>query len=154
MLWLLNKNLLNNNFIFYQIFDTNNVIYNLDNNVVYNLDNKQPINIPLENYKNIKINFEIKIMGNIIMYKNILDKNYVLTFTKKEIHCKSKNLVLQHEYKLVDNHRLPELTSYDFHYPNIEFDIYYNNDNYNKIFIIQKNNSNNSNTSYFIQNLL
>jgi hypothetical protein len=153
MLWLLNKKLLDNNIIFYQLFNSQNS-YNLDNNIIYNLDNNdKSVKIPFTEYKNIKINFEIKIMGNIIMYKNI-DTSEIFTFTKKETCCKSNNLVLQHEYKLVDNHKLPNLPTsfYDYYYNNIEFDIYYTD--INKMFIIQINKLNNLSTNYFIQNLI
>jgi len=153
MLWLLNKKLLDNNIIFYQLFNSQNS-YNLDNNIIYNLDNNdKSVKIQFTEYKNIKINFEIKIMGNIIMYKNI-DTSEIFTFTKKETCCKSNNLVLQHEYKLVDNHKLPNLPTsfYDYYYNNIEFDIYYTD--INKMFIIQINKLNNLSTNYFIQNLI
>ena len=69
MLWILNKELLNDNFIFYQIFNPNN-ISNCNNNIIYNLENNI-ISQDFTDYKNIKINYEIKIMGNIIMYKKL-----------------------------------------------------------------------------------
>jgi hypothetical protein len=155
MLWILNKELLNDNFIFYQIFNPNN-ISNCNNNIIYNLENNI-ISQDFTDYKNIKINYEIKIMGNIIMYKKLkeideIDDNEILTFIKKETYDLSNNLILTYEYKLVDNTRLPELTSYDFHYKNMEFNIYYKN--YDKLFIMQKNKSNNSSTNYWIQSIL
>jgi hypothetical protein len=150
MLWIFNKKLLevDNDLIFYQIFNTNN-IFNDDNNKIFNLENNNLIFKDFKDYKNIKINYEIKIMGNIISYKK-LDDNEILTFTKQESHNISDNLILTHEYKLIDNNRLPELSSYDYHYLNIEFDIYYRD--YTKLFIIQNNKSNNSTTNYWIQN--
>ena len=150
MLWIFNKKLLNldNDLIFYQIFNTNN-IFNDDNNKIFNLENNNLIFKDFKDYKNIKINYEIKIMGNIISYKK-LDDNEILTFTKQESHNISDNLILTHEYKLIDNNRLPELSSYDYHYLDIEFDIYYRD--YTKLFIIQNNKSNNSTTNYWIQN--
>ena len=147
MLWIFNKKLLNENIIFYQIFNTNNIYHDGNNNLIYNLEYSNLKNKLINDYKNIKLNFEIKIMDNIIMYKNLID-NEVLTFTKKESCTISDNIILTHEYKLIDNHRLPLISSYDYHYTNIEFDIYY--DNYNELFIIQNNKSNNSSTNYWI----
>ena len=151
----MSEELLNDNFIFYQIFNPNN-ISNCNNNIIYNLENNI-ISQDFTDYKNIKINYEIKIMGNIIMYKKLkeideIDDNEILTFIKKETYDLSNNLILTYEYKLVDNTRLPELTSYDFHYKNMEFNIYYKN--YDKLFIMQKNKSNNSSTNYWIQSIL
>ena len=148
MLWIFNKNLLNNNIIFYQVFN-NKSFYNDNNNIIYNLEYNESNNNLLKDLQNLKINFEIKILGNIIMYKN-LNNNEILTFTKKETYDITDNLVLKYEYQLIDNHRLPELTSYDYHYIDIEFDIYYNDDNHDKLFIIQNNKSNNSSTNYWI----
>jgi hypothetical protein len=162
MLWIFNKNLLKNNIIFYQVFENKNY-YNDNNNIIYNLECNELNNNLLKDLQNLKINFEIKILGNIIMYKNLYD-NEILTFTKKETCEVSDNLVLKYEYQLIDNHRLPELTSYDYHYIDLEFDIYYegtniedisntnddNNNNYDKLFIIQNNKSNNSSTNYWI----
>jgi hypothetical protein len=152
MLWIFNKKLLNDTFVFYQIF-TSNKIYKenqISGNIICNLENNDII-VDLSKYKNIKLNYEIKVMGNIISYKNI-DSNEILTFTKKESHDISDNLILTYEYKLIDNHRLPELTSYDFHYTDIEFNIYYNIEN--ELFILQNNKSNNSSTNYWIKQSL
>jgi hypothetical protein len=149
MLWIFNKKLLSQDFIFYQIFNTNNIYHDDNHNIIYNFQNKDSEDY--KDFKNIKINYQIKIMGNIIMYKN-LDDNEILTFTKKETSNNIDNLVLTYEYKIVDNHKLPELTSYDFYYSHLEFNIYYKN--YDKLFIIQNNKSNNTSMNYWIQQSL
>jgi hypothetical protein len=152
MLWIFNKKLINDTFVFYQIFIPNKIYKDneISGNIICNLENNL-ITPDLSKYKNIKLNYEIKIMGNIISYRNI-NSSEVLTFTKKESHDLSDNLILTYEYKLVDNHRLPELTSYDFHYNDIEFNIYYNIEN--ELFILQNNKSNNSSTNYWIKQSL
>ncbi len=152
MLWIFNKKLLNDTFVFYQIFTLIKIYKEneINGSIICNLENNN-ITPDLSKYKNIKLNCEIKIIGNIISYRNI-ETNEVLTFTKKESHDVSDNLILTHEYKLIDNHRLPELISYDFHYTDIEFNIYYNIDN--ELFILQNNKSNNSSTNYWIKQSL
>jgi len=149
MLWLLNKNILNDNIKFYQIF-YNIHPHNSDDNIICNLNNNNNNNDLLTNYHNVKMNFEIKIMGNIIMFHN-LNNHEILTFTKKNISNDiiNNNLVLSFDYKLINNHRLPQLSSYDFYYSNLLLDIYYINTN--KFFIIQHDVSNNSLISYWIQ---
>ena len=62
MFWFFNKELLNNDIIFNQIFDTNN-IYNYNDNIVYNLENNNIIIQNFKDYNNLKINYEIKIIG-------------------------------------------------------------------------------------------
>ena len=146
MLWIFNKELLNNDIIFNQIFDTNN-IFNYNDNIVYNLENNIIIQ-DFKDYNNLKINYEIKIIGNIIMYRN-LNNNEILTFLKKESICESENLILTYKYNLIENTRMPQLSSYDYYYADMEFNIYYKNNT--DLFIIQINKSNNSSTNYWIK---
>jgi hypothetical protein len=147
MLWIFNKKVLNDTIIFHQIFN-NKKNYNDDNgNIIFDLNSSKLES--MNSYNSIKLNYEIKIMGNIISYKN-LDNNEILTFTKKENYInRDNNLILTHEYKLIDNQKLPELTSYDYHYSHLELNIYYKD--YDKFFIIQNDKSNNSSINYWIQ---
>ena len=162
---------------FLQIFKSQSII--IDNNTIYkigedsdnldnldnsdnsdNLDNNFKIdNIDIETWisnnliEKLEIEYQIKIMGNIISYHN-LKTNQIITFLKKEKvieYTKNKNkLVFEIEYKIIDNHKLPELisSSYDYFYNKIKFSIYKINNNI--MYIKEINKSNNSFRKYLI----
>jgi len=151
MLWLFNENLLNNNFKFYQIFN-NSPVFNESDNIIYKLDDN--INTDLSKINPTKFNFQIKIMSNIINYLN-LDNNMIFTFTKNENFINnSSNAAIEFNYKLINNNKLPSLSthSYDFYYDHVEFNIFKINDNL--LFVKQINKSNNSYSNYWISNTL
>ncbi len=164
MYWLFDEKL-QEIYSFYQIFFPE--IIKADGNTIYNLESDSGDNIKFsdknvlniiktKSIKPIKINYQIKIMGNLISYTNI-DSGKNITFIKKDRFyehndtSKVKRLIFNFEYKLTDNHRLPELTSksYDYFYENISFGVYRIDDN--SIYVEETNNKNNSNRNFLLQ---
>lgn len=151
MFWLFDKNILKNDTIkFYQIFINDSV--DINGNIIYKLDGSIQLN--LTNYSFIKINYEIKIIGEIISYKDI-DTNVLITFNKKEVFIKPEmnefnKAIFDWTYKNIQSSKLPELLSskYDYYYPRIELLIY--KINTNLLFIQESNKSSNCTRNYWI----
>ena len=152
MFWFFDINK-KDNYYFSQIFNNNSTI--IDENIIYKLTD-----IISDENKLIKditpniINFKIILIGQLISWTNLKTQE-VITFLINEEFIQPKNNkfnkpIFNYKYQIVDNYRLPQLssTSYDFNYENIEFEIY--NINNNLLFINEHNKSNNSKRNYWI----
>ena len=153
MFWLFNNN---NSFDFYQIF-TDLKKFNIDNskNILYDLNNDiNDLDIDLDSYEFLKINYQIKIIDNLISYTN-LKSNKIITFLiiKKNVDSNICNLTnfktLQFNYELVDNNNMPNLLQkyYQF-YKDIHFTIY--NINQNLLLIHEYNITDNTKKFYWL----
>lgn len=153
MFWLFNNN---KSFDFYQIF-TDLKKFNIDNskNILYDLNNDiNDLDIDLDSYEFLKINYQIKIIDNLISYTN-LKSNKIITFliTKKNFDSNICNLTnfktLQFNYELVDNNNMPNLLQkyYQF-YKDIHFTIY--NINQNLLLIHEYNITDNTKKFYWL----
>lgn len=154
MFWIYDENILNNkNIIFYQIL--NNNTFEINDNYIYQFN---LIDINLTNYEHKKINYQIKIIGDFISFKDINLNKYIFfnkneTFIKPEENKLSKP-IFYWSYKLISKHEMPDLLSnlYDYFYENLEFDVYkINND---LLFIKEINKINNCCKNYWIANSL
>jgi hypothetical protein len=151
MFWLFNNDLI---FDFYQIFtDFNKNNINNSNNKIYNFNNNiKELDIDLDSYKMISVNFEIIIIDNLIKYTNI-DNNNEITFKLHKKFIKSdidniKNLpIFNFKYIKVDNNLLPNINNsyYDNTYK-FNFNIYYINDN---LLLINEKNLINNNIKFY-----
>lgn len=152
MFWFLDINK-KDTYNFSQIFDNNST--SIDENIIYKLtDIISSENKLLKDIKPIIINFKIILIGQLISWTNLKTQE-VITFLMNEEFIQPENNkfnkpIFNYTYKIVDNHRIPQLlsTTYDFNYEDIEFKIY--NINNNLLFINEHNKSNNSKRNYWI----
>ncbi len=177
MFWLLdeiNNTKIQDTYIFTQIFKPEYT--SVDDNTIYkiglDLDKIDGMTLLPDNFKiqdkkiedyisfnsiePIQIDYQIKIIGNLISYYNSGSEK-IYTFIKKEkvMEQNKKKLVLNIEYKLVDNHKIPDLTSnsYDSYFDKIKFNIYKINDKI--LYIKEINKQQNSFRCYLLtQNIM
>ena len=130
MFWLIKENQNNlDNCQFYQIFENDQI--EINQNIIYNF-NKE---INLNNIKKEIFNYEIKILGNYIYFKN-LKSNDIKIFNQKCNFEKPENNIINKSifhniYKKINSSQFPELKigNYDFYYSNNEFHIFNISDN-------------------------
>lgn len=122
------------NFEFYQIFN-NFKSETIDNNDVYNfLINKKNYKNYLSSYKSIEAIYEIKIIDNLIYYKNI-ESNEILTFSINNEFINENNNslnlpIIKYNYSSIESSKIPYMNTnlYNYYYEKIIFKIYHIND--------------------------
>jgi len=151
MFWLFNNDLI---FDFFQIFtDFNKNNINNSNNKIYNFNNDiKELDIDLDSYKMISVNFEIIIIDNLIKYTNLDNKNEITfklnkNFIKSDIDNIKDLPIFNFKYIKVDNNLLPNINN--SYYDNIykfSFNIYHIND---KLLLINEKNLINNNIKFY-----
>jgi hypothetical protein len=151
MFWLFNNDLI---FDFYQIFtDFNKNNINNSNNKIYNFNNDiNELDIDLDSYKMISVNFEIIIIDNLIKYTNLDNKNEITfkldkNFIKSDLNNIKDLPIFNFKYIKVDNNLLPNINN--SYYDNIykfTFNIYHIND---KLLLINEKNLINNNIKFY-----
>jgi len=141
MFWLFDTNV-SESYDFVQIFELDKQEIDLD--TIYTLNSDLFPIIGGTNYNDVVkknniipqiFNYCIKVIGSNISYTNLNTNQTVCFQTQQKFIKPSDNKfnkpIFEFNYKLVDKSKIPDLLSksYDFYYPNINFELYQINSN-------------------------